>query len=109
MRMHGHGAHDDMSYVPEGCLEEWRGATRSSATRSGSSTSTGSPQDEIEALRAEVEADVDECAEKALASPMPDPAIAARGCSPSDWEPLGDGQAPWSRWSERPADGGGAP
>src|ERR1044072_5574163 len=23
MRMHGHGAHDDMSYVPEGMLEEW--------------------------------------------------------------------------------------
>ncbi len=23
MRMHGHGAHDDMSYVPDGMLEEW--------------------------------------------------------------------------------------
>ena len=23
MRMHGHGAHDDMSYVPDGVLEEW--------------------------------------------------------------------------------------
>lgn len=24
MRMHGHGAHDDMSYVPPGLLEEWK-------------------------------------------------------------------------------------
>ena len=23
MRMHGHGAHDDMSYVPKELLEEW--------------------------------------------------------------------------------------
>ena len=30
MRMHGHGAHDDMRYVPAELLEEWRAATRSS-------------------------------------------------------------------------------
>jgi TPP-dependent pyruvate/acetoin dehydrogenase alpha subunit len=35
MRMHGHGAHDDMRYVPEEMFEECGRATRSTATRSG--------------------------------------------------------------------------
>jgi hypothetical protein len=31
---------------------------------------------------------------------MPDPAVAAEGVFAEGFEPLGDGQAPWSRWSE---------
>jgi hypothetical protein len=51
---------------------------------------------------------VDECAEIALASPMPDPSIASEGVFAESWEPLGDGQAPWSRWSA-PSNGNGRP
>ena len=35
MRMHGHGAHDDMRYVPKEMLDEWSDATRSSLPRRG--------------------------------------------------------------------------
>ena len=36
--------------------------------------------------------------ERALASPMPDPAIATTGVFAEEWKPLGDGRAPWSRY-----------
>ena len=47
---------------------------------------------------------MDECAERAVASPMPDPQLAAAGVFAESWEPLGDGEAPWSRWSSSEAD-----
>jgi hypothetical protein len=31
---------------------------------------------------------------------MPDPDSATDGVFAEEWEPLGDGNAPWSRWSE---------
>jgi len=68
-------------------------------------TSHGFSADEIDAIKQEVSAHVDECAEKALASPMPDPSQAAQGVFAEEWEPLGDGNAPWSRWSEKPSNG----
>ena len=34
---------------------------------------------------------------------MPDPADATDGVFADEWQPLGDGQAPWSRWQQ--ADG----
>ena len=51
-------------------------------------------------MREQVRSYVADCAEKALASPMPDPAIATEGVFAERWEPLGDGEAPWSRWGE---------
>ena len=42
---------------------------------------------------------VDECAAKALASPMPEPELAADGVFAEEFEPLGDGHAPWSQAS----------
>ena len=56
----------------------------------------GFAAEEVEAIRAEVVAYVAECAERALASPMPDPALAREGVFAERWEPLGDGAAPWS-------------
>jgi TPP-dependent pyruvate/acetoin dehydrogenase alpha subunit len=98
MRMHGHGAHDDMSYVPDGMLEEWarRDPIERYARRLREQHGFGA--EEIEAIGEEVRAYVAECAEKALASPMPDPATAVEGVFAERWEPLGDGEAPWSRW-----------
>ena len=100
MRMHGHGAHDDMSYVPDGMLEEWARRDPIARYEERLRSDFGFAPAEIEQIEDEVEDYVSECAEKALASPMPDPELAADGVYAEDWEPLGDGEAPWSRWSE---------
>jgi TPP-dependent pyruvate/acetoin dehydrogenase alpha subunit len=107
MRMHGHGAHDDMSYVPEELLREWERRDPIELYSSRLTEELGFDRDEIDSIRAEVAQLIAECAEKALASPMPDPEHATEGVFADRWEPLGDGQAPWSRWS-READGGGS-
>ena len=78
MRMHGHGAHDDMSYVPEEMLEEWarrdpidRYGERLVAEHGFDPTRSSGPR--------RGHGYVDECAQKALDSPMPDPAGRPRG------------------------------
>ena len=104
MRMHGHGAHDDMSYVPEEMRQEW--ADRDPIDRYGERlvADHGFDPAEVERIRADVKAYVDECAQTALASPMPDPAGATAGVFADEPTTLGDGQAPWSHWtSERSA------
>jgi pyruvate dehydrogenase E1 component alpha subunit len=103
MRMHGHGAHDDMSYVPDEMLEEWsrRDPIELYAKRLGDEH--GFEAAEIDQIRESVSAYVDECAERAVASPMPDPQVATQGVFAESWEPLGDGRAPWSRWSSSEA------
>jgi TPP-dependent pyruvate/acetoin dehydrogenase alpha subunit len=99
MRMHGHGAHDDMRYVPPEMFEEWK--QRDPIERYGERlvAEHGFKTDEIESLRAEVKAYVDESAQKALDSPMPDPATATDGVFADAPTPLGDGEAPWSYWA----------
>jgi TPP-dependent pyruvate/acetoin dehydrogenase alpha subunit len=99
MRMHGHGAHDDMSYVPDGMLEEWERRDPIDLYVRRLAEEHGFEQGEIDEIRQSVAAYVDECAEKAVASPMPDPELATEGVFAESWEPLGDGEAPWSRWS----------
>ena len=100
MRMHGHGAHDDMSYVPTELRVEW--AQRDPIERYAERLvgEHGFSADEVDAIRAEVKAYVDECAKTALDSPMPDPAQARRGVFADEVTPLGDGHAPWSHWAE---------
>jgi pyruvate dehydrogenase E1 component alpha subunit len=99
MRMHGHGAHDDMRYVPKELLAEWE--ARDPIERYGArlTESYGFSADELGAIRREVSDYIEECAGKALESAMPDPGEATNGVFADDWEPLGDGQAPWSRWA----------
>ena len=99
LRMHGHGAHDDMSYVPAALREEWSGRDPIEVYSERLVAEHGFDGDEVERIRSEVKAYVDECAQTALASPMPDPQIAAEGVFADDITPLGDGAAPWSRWS----------
>jgi TPP-dependent pyruvate/acetoin dehydrogenase alpha subunit len=106
MRMHGHGAHDDMSYVPDGMLEEWEKRDPIERYAARLVADHGFEPGEVEEVRAEVRRYVDECAEKAVASPMPDPDLALEGVFADDFEILGDGEAPWSRWS---ANGNGRP
>jgi TPP-dependent pyruvate/acetoin dehydrogenase alpha subunit len=108
MRMHGHGAHDDMSYVPAGMLERW--AKRDPIERYARRlvAEHGFAQGEVDEVQAGVREYVEECAAKALDSPPPDPETATTGVFAERWQPLGDGQAP--RWARRGqgADGNGA-
>ena len=110
MRMHGHGAHDDMSYVPEELLERvGASATRSSATPSGWSPSTGSRADEVDEIRAEVEAYVERVrADGARLADARSGGRDRRACSPSAGSRSATASAPWSRWADGEA-GNGAP
>lgn len=97
LRMHGHGAHDDASYIPAELLEDWgrRDPIERLAARFG--------EDEVAAARAEVKAEIDAAVEAALATPMPDPATATEGvyCAGPP-EVLGTGAAPWSGFATAP-------
>lgn len=99
MRMHGHGAHDDMSYVPEEMLAEWERRDPIDRYAERLTDDYGVDPGLIEEIRGEVAGVIAACAEQALASPMPDPADAGEGVFAESWEPLGDGQAPWTGWS----------
>jgi TPP-dependent pyruvate/acetoin dehydrogenase alpha subunit len=100
MRMHGHGAHDDMRYVPKEMLSEWERRDPIDRYAERLAADYGFSTEEVEGIRSEVRALVDECAAKALDSPMPDPRAATEGVFADSWEPLGDGRAPWSRWAQ---------
>jgi pyruvate dehydrogenase E1 component alpha subunit len=100
MRMHGHGAHDDMSYVPKEMFEEWSQRDPIDRYAERLVSEHGFHPDDVEAIRAEVRAYIDECARKALDSPMPEPELATQGVFAESWEALGDGQALWSHWQE---------
>ena len=94
MRMHGHAAHDDMKYVPKAQVEEW--AKKDPIDRQ--SRRLVALGVDVEALRAEVQAEIEAGVQEALASPMPDPATATdRVFYEGDEDVvLGDGRAPWS-------------
>ncbi len=95
MRMHGHGAHDDMKYVPKSLVEVWR--KRDPIDRQIARLKALDV--DVDALREEVRAEVEAAAKQALAGPMPDPATATdRLFHPREADEvlLEDGQAPWS-------------
>ena len=64
----------------------------------------GFSSEEIDSIVEGAIEEVEKCATTALASPLPDPGSALEGVFADTWRPLGDGAAPWSRWSE-PANG----
>jgi TPP-dependent pyruvate/acetoin dehydrogenase alpha subunit len=99
MRMHGHGAHDDMSYVPPEMFEKWAERDPIDLYAGRLEAEYGFSPDELEAIRTAVKQEVDDCARTALESPMPDPATATEGVFAADVTPLGDGRAPWSFWA----------
>jgi TPP-dependent pyruvate/acetoin dehydrogenase alpha subunit len=102
MRMHGHGAHDDMSYVPKELMEEWERRDPIDRYARRLVDDYGFSEEELEEIRGGVRAEVNECAAKALESPMPDPDTALEGVFAESFEPLGDGHAPWSYWVGHP-------
>ena len=95
MRMHGHGAHDDMSYVPTELVEEW---TARDPLEHYSQLLERELGLDVDSMRADVAQQVDEAAAAALAMPMPDPEEATQGvfCEEQSDCTLGLGEAPWS-------------
>ncbi len=108
MRMHGHGAHDDMRYVPEEMFEEWGGRDPIDRYEHRLTEEHGFGTEDLAQIRRDAESEVAKGAEHALASPMPDPELATDGVFAERWEPLGDGEAPWTRWRD-PGRGNGRP
>jgi len=96
MRMHGHGAHDDMRYVPREMFEEWE-ARDPILLYEKRLTEDGI---DVESIRASVKEELDGATEWALDQPMPDPGVATAGVFAEADPELGDGNAPWSRWKD---------
>jgi pyruvate dehydrogenase E1 component alpha subunit len=99
MRMHGHGAHDDQKYVPPVLLDQW--AKRDPIVLYEAKLCEAGI--DVDAIRESAKQLVDEETDWALAQPMPDPAGVTEGVFAEQWEPLGDGQAPWSFWANEAA------
>jgi len=93
MRMHGHGAHDDGSYMPPAEREGWEARDPIEAQRERL-RALGVDVDEL--ARA-VRAEVDEASAQALEMPPADPEHVLDGvfCK-GEPEVLGEGAAPWS-------------
>jgi pyruvate dehydrogenase E1 component alpha subunit len=92
MRMHGHAAHDDMKYVPQAQIEEWRAKDpidRQARRLEALGVDVG-------ALRASVKEEIDAAVQEALAMPVPDPDSASEGVFAEEESLLEDGAAPWS-------------
>jgi TPP-dependent pyruvate/acetoin dehydrogenase alpha subunit len=102
LRMHGHGAHDDMRYMPDELYEEWKRRDPIELYARRLVDDYGFSETEVDELRSDVKSYVEQCAAKALESPLPDPQAAIEGVFADEWRPLGDGRAPWSRWSGVP-------
>jgi len=96
MRMHGHGAHDDMKYVPADLVEHWK-QRDPIETYSKRLASEGV---DVEAIAQSVREELDAETDWALEQPMPDPATALDGVFATDDPHLGDGKAPWSYWAK---------
>jgi pyruvate dehydrogenase E1 component alpha subunit len=94
MRMHGHGAHDDMRYVPKELFEEW---SRRDPIETYERRLAADGVD-VEGIQASVRDELERETEWALEQAMPDPDTALDGVFADDVTPLGDGKAPWSRW-----------
>jgi pyruvate dehydrogenase E1 component alpha subunit len=92
MRMHGHAAHDDMKYVPQAQIEEWK--AKDPIDRQIRRVEALGV--DVDALRAEIRAEIDQAVEAALAMPMPDPATATERVFADEPALLEDGEAPWS-------------
>jgi pyruvate dehydrogenase E1 component alpha subunit len=96
MRMHGHGAHDDMRYVPKELFEVWE--KRDPVDRYEKKLSDDGI--DIEEIRASVKEEIEKETEWALEQPMPDPATARDGVFATSDPVMGDGNAPWSHWKQ---------
>jgi pyruvate dehydrogenase E1 component alpha subunit len=98
MRMHGHAAHDDMKYVPQAQIEEWR--AKDPIDRQARRLEALGV--DVEAVRASVKEEIDGAVQEALAMPLPDPDSASEGVFAEEESLLEDGAAPWSGFTHPP-------
>ena len=92
MRMHGHAAHDDMKYVPQAKVDEWRAKDPiDRQVRRAEALGV-----DVDALREEVRAEIEAGVQEALQMPMPDGRTATDGVFADREALLSDGNAPWS-------------
>jgi TPP-dependent pyruvate/acetoin dehydrogenase alpha subunit len=98
MRMHGHAAHDDMKYVPQAQIEEWR--AKDPIDRQARRLEALGV--DVDAIRASVKEEIDAAVQEALAMPMPDPDAASEGVFAEEESLLEDGAAPWSGFNSHP-------
>jgi pyruvate dehydrogenase E1 component alpha subunit len=96
MRMHGHGAHDDMRYVPKEMFEVW--AERDPIDRYEKKLADDGV--DTAEIHASVKEEIERETEWALSQPMPEGPAALEGVFATSEPRLGDGNAPWSRWKE---------
>jgi TPP-dependent pyruvate/acetoin dehydrogenase alpha subunit len=96
MRMHGHGAHDDMRYVPKEMVEEWE--KRDPIDRYEKKLTDDGI--EIEDIRASVTEELERETAWAMEQPMPEPSTAFERVFATADPVMGDGNAPWSRYSQ---------
>src|SRR3954465_11655574 len=99
MRMHGHAAHDDMKYVPKEQVEEWR--AKDPIDRQVRRLEALGV--DVDAVRAEVKAEIERGVEEALAMPMPDGETATERVFADEPALLEDGDAPWSGFAPKEA------
>ncbi|MDA0166383.1 thiamine pyrophosphate-dependent dehydrogenase E1 component subunit alpha [Solirubrobacter ginsenosidimutans] len=92
MRMHGHAAHDDMKYVPNEKVEEWR--RKDPIDRQVKRLEALGV--DTQAIRESVKAEIEQAVEEALKSPMPDGNTVLDGLFADEPALLEDGNAPWS-------------
>jgi len=87
MRIRGHSEADDASYVPKALIEEWRRRDPVERFEEYLIETRVLTAKQVEALRAAVQAEVDEAQAWAEASPPPDPSELERGvyCEGRPW------------------------
>ncbi len=73
-RMHGHGAHDSQSYVPQHDLEVWAARDPLLRWRTAAGEMIGWTDDDQARMVCSIDADVAAAVEGALGAPQPDPA-----------------------------------
>ena len=84
MRMKGHAEHDDARYVPGKLFEEWRKRDPIERFKSALISEGTMTEEQITALVEELQAQIGEDVEYALAAPLPDGKDAVRGVYADD-------------------------
>jgi len=99
--MHGHAAHDDMKYVPSELVEKWRAKDPIDLQVRRAETLDV----DVEALRAEIKAEIEAGVEEALAMAMPDGDTATDRLFADEEALLSDGNGPWSGFAHASGEG----
>jgi len=87
MRMRGHAEHDDMRYVPEAMLDEWRPRDPIVRLRQHLLDTRVATEAELVEIERQTKTLAEVEADEALAAPMPDPASGTTGVYAGDEEP----------------------